>query len=412
MDSSFRLAAFARRPPIFLGSLLVLALLGFWMINRLVHRFDEQKKALGRHLYQQSQIHLRKGQSDIAIDELRSALDYSPNDFNYQLALARVLRDTGKSDPARIGEAESYLISLWERDPQNSLVNLAIARLYASENMVEKSLQYYHNAIYGVWPEHAEAMRRETQLELIHFLLDRKADLQAQAELISWSSSLPPRDVDLHLTVADLFAQGHDYEHAFSEYQEVLHHDRNNTRALAGSGSSAFQLGRYRTAQRYLASAVPHDDTPPETKQLLETANLILQLNPYARRISSRETARRVMRIFTQAGQRLSSCAKEKNISLNTPSTPAPAHPAAFASSGSTTPATSTSSSTQDPLSSLYQRWLALKPGVASMRPETRDPALDISFEIEQRTAEVCGAPSGADQALLLLSQNPTGAER
>lgn len=410
MDSRLRLAAFARRPPIFLASLLVLALFGFWVVNRLVHRFDEQKKALGRHLYQQSRIHLGKGQSDLAIDELRSALDYSPNDFNYQLALARVLRDTGKSDPARRGEAESYLIGLWERDPQNSLVNLAIARLYASENIVEKSLQYYHNAIYGVWPEHAEAMRRETQLELIHFLLESKADLQAQAELISWSSTLPPRDVELHLTVADLFAQGHDYEHAFSEYQEVLHHDRNNTRALAGSGSSAFQLGRYRTAQRYLASAAPHDETPPDTKQLLDTANLILELNPYARRISSRETARRVTRIFTQAGQRLSACAKEKNIPLNAPAPPTPAHPAPLASSSS--PGPSTSGSAQDSLTSLYQRWVALKPGVTSMRTDARDPALDISFEIEQRTADVCGTPSGPDQALLLLSQNPTGAER
>jgi hypothetical protein len=41
-----------------------------------------------------------------------------------------------------------------------------------------------------------------------------------------------------------------------------------------------------------------------------------------------------------------------------------------------------------------------------------RDSALDITFEIEQQTANVCGTPTGADLALLLLSQNPTGASR
>jgi hypothetical protein len=70
----------------------------------------------------------------------------------------------------------------------------------------------------------------------------------------------------------------------------------------------------------------------------------------------------------------------------------------------------------EDDLSALYQRWLALKPRVTALRISAgnslRDSAIDVTFDIEQQTATACGAPSGLDQALLLLSQNPTGAER
>jgi tetratricopeptide (TPR) repeat protein len=408
MNFKLWLKGIARRPPVVLASLLVLAALGFWMVNRLVNRFGEQKKALGRHLFQQSQTDLRRGQADAAIDDLRAALDYSPNDFDYQLALARVLRDTGKNNSARNGEAESYLISLWERDPQNSLVNLAIARLYASENLIEKALQYYHNAIYGVWPTEAQAKRRDTQLELVHFLLAAKAYPQAQAELISWSSGLPYGDIDLRLTVADLFVQARDYDHALAQYQEVLRHDHNNVQALSGAGSAAYQLGRYRTAQHYLASAVQKNESTPDTRQFLETTNRVIEMNPYAQHISGKESARRVLHDFDYARARLLACAKEKGVTITAPP-PADTRPGQKATFSDTSPS-------PDALTSLYQRWLALKPKVAALRMDSgntvRDSALDITFEIEQQTANVCGTPTGADLALLLLSQNPTGASR
>ncbi len=404
MISSLRLKEFVRRPPVVLASLLVLAIIGFGVVNRLVNRFGEQKKALGRHLFQSSQAELRRGQSDDAIDDLRAALDYNPNNFEYELTLARVLRDTGKTS-----EAESYLIGLWERDPQNSLVNLAIARLYARQKLPEKTLQYYHNAIYGVWPSDAPALRQQTQLELIHSLLTENAYPQAQAELISWSAALPP-DPNLHLTVASLFMDAHDYDHALDEYQTVLRRDRNNAQALAGAGESAYRLGRYRTAQRYLSSGTLNNGRTPESKQLLETTNMILDANPYARRISAREASKRVVQDFERAGTRLSECVKEKNIVVDT---------SAKESSTQQNSANVKSSGTQpseDDLSALYQRWLALKPRVTALRISAgnslRDSAIDVTFDIEQQTATACGAPSGLDQALLLLSQNPTGAER
>jgi tetratricopeptide (TPR) repeat protein len=410
MNFRSRLKEFVRRPAVLLASLFILAVLGFWFVNRLVNRFGEQKKALARHLFQQSQTEIRNGEYDSAIDDLRAALDYNPNNFDYELSLARVLRDTGKNDPSKRGEAESYLVSLWEHDPQNSLVNLAIARLYAGENLIEKTLQYYHNAIYGVWPADAQTQRSDTQLELIRFLLRMNADPQAQAELISWSSSLPP-DTSLRLTIADLFAQAKDYEHALTEYQQVLRSGQNDAMPMAGAGNSAFQLERYRTAQHYLNDLASKTELTAEARLELETANAILEINPYAQHISNREMIHRSVRAFNQAGTRLADCIQQKN---NLPEAEQKKTGSAQTPNAATSdPPPAPSSASADPLKDLNQKWSALKPRmIATTTSDVRDSAMDITFEIEQQTASECGAPTGLDEALYLLSQNPTGAER
>lgn len=373
-----------RRPVFVLAGLLVIAVLGFWGVGRFVNRFGEQQKALGRHLFAQSQLEQQQGKSEQAIEDLRAALDYNPDNFQYQLSLARLLRDTG-----RTSEAQTYLISLWERDPQNGAVNLALARLFARQHEIEKAIQYYHNATYGVWPENAGDERRDTRLELVQFLLQEKAYPQAQAELISWESIMPP-DPQLQIMVANLFSAALDYQHALAGYQRVLRKQRNNHEALAGAGNAAYELGRYRTAADYLEPAVRANPQDDGLKQLRDTAEMVLQSNPFARGLSTKERDQRVKSAFQQAGARLDSC---------------------------DLPAVQTKSVTPpDELATLKQQWVALKPTVARLyrrsSPDTRDSIMDLVFQIEQKMEEKCGPPAGLDEALLLLGQNPTGVDR
>jgi tetratricopeptide (TPR) repeat protein len=373
-----------QKPAAVIAMLTLTAVLGFWGVNRLVVRFGEQRKALARRLYRQSQAQQKDGETDLAVLDLRAALDYDPGNFQYQLSLARLLRDTG-----RTGEAESYLISLWERDPQSGAVNLAIARLQARQHAVERAIQYYHNAMYGVWDAQGDTRRRDARLELVKFLLQEKAFPQAQAELISWTSVLPA-DPALQLTVADLFSAAHDDEHALSEYQSVLRRERNNPAALAGAGGAAYRLGQYRTAQGYLAQATRSESSDETTKQL-QITNTILGIDPFKHGLSTPERNRRVRLAFIQVGERLRNCAEAKGIDLT-------ANPAT------------------DPLASLNQRWTVLKPKMAHLgsygASDIRDAAMDLAFEIEQQTEQKCGAPTGMDEALLLLSQDATRAER
>jgi tetratricopeptide (TPR) repeat protein len=374
-----------RRPPVIIAGLLVLAIVAFLGVNRLVNRFHEQEKALARHLYERGTLAQNAGNAEAAIGDFRAALGYSRDNPQYELSLARALRDTG-----RTAEAEAYLISLWERSPQEGPVNLALGRLFAREQQFDKAIQYYHNAIFGLWPGDQEARRRDVQFELIEFLLQHKAFPQAQAELITMASGLP-RNAVLRLRVADLFAQVQDYEHALAQYQGVLRLDRENVAALYGAGRVAFELGRYRTAEGYLQGAVRTDPKNAPAQKLLRTASLVLQADPLARRISDAERNRRVRSAFLHAGERLDSCAQAKGISLNPQSPPVG-------------------------LPSLKAQWLAIKPKLARLRGHsgdgTLDAALNLIFDIEQETQGTCGPPEGLDQALLLLGEDRAGVDR
>jgi tetratricopeptide (TPR) repeat protein len=395
--------AIVRRPAVVIAGLLILVIVGFWGVNRLVRRFGEQRKALARHLYERSQVEQRKNQAEAAIEDLRAALDYDPSNFGYQLALARLLRDTGN-----IQEAESYLISLWERDPQNGLVNVALARLYVRQHSIEKAIQYYHNAIYGVWPSDAESQRLAIQQELVQFLIEEKTYAQAQAELISWSSALPV-DSNLHLIVADLFKATHDYDHALAEYQKFLRRERNNPEALAGAGEAVFLLGRYRTAQNYFQDAIRAGNQDVHNKKLLETSTTILNIDPFGRRISTQERNQRVRQAFSQAGKRLANCAQDQKIKL-------PPMPGIVQASEQDEKQPSPQHDTADNLPALAQRWIDLRSRVVRLNStsgtEIREAAMDLVFTIEQQTQTKCGPPSELDEGLLLLSQNPTGVEQ
>ena len=374
-----------RRPSVVIAGLVVLAVLSFLVVNRLVNRFREQEKAWARQLFEGGLADLRAGKAERALEELRAALTYSRDNFQYQLALARALRDTGRTE-----ESETYLINLWEHLPQDGAVNLALGRLYAREEALDKAIQYYHNAVYGVWGSDADTRRRDARLELVEFLLREQALAQAQAELISLAAS-GPLTPEVQLQVAQLFVRAGDYDHALAQFQEVLYKDHGNAAALAGAGDAAFQVGRYRTAEGYLQAAVKANPEDAQTKQLLHTSILILQADPFGRRVSGSERNRRIRRAFDQAGKRLDNCAAAKGIDLNSPSS----------STG---------------LRSLGARWNAMKPRLGELNAPSAadmpDAVMDFVFEIEQQTKIACGPPAELDQALLLLSQDRAGAEQ
>jgi tetratricopeptide (TPR) repeat protein len=381
--ASWRL--FTRRPSVIFASLLLVTVLAFIGVGRLVNRFHEQEKALGRHLYERGIQAQSEGQRERAIADFRAALSYAHDNFDYQLSLARALRDSG-----RTAESETYLVSLWERSPQEGAVNLALGRLFAREQLFDRTIQYYHNAIYGFWPGDPGTKRRDTHFELISYLLQHKTYPQAQAELITMATALPA-DPSLRLRVADLFAQAQDYEHALAQFQEVLQIDHDSPAALNGAGQAAFQLGRYRTAQGYLQSAVRLDSQNTQASQLLKTATLVLQGDPYAPRISDGERYQRMRAAFLAAGERLDDCAKSAGINLSPVSPPIG-------------------------LPALKAQWLDKATKLARLRPPRDgadvDAVMDLVFEIERQTQAVCGSPDGFDQALLLLSQNRGRVER
>jgi len=278
------------------------------------------------------------------------------------------------------GEAFAYLLNLWDREPDNGLVNLELARIVGQSGQIDQAVRYYHNAVYATWPPGQEGKRRDARLELIELLLRAKRPGDAQAELVALSANAgdePP----LRQAIGDLFIRAGDYDGALEAYRTILKTDDRNAPALAGAGNAAFQLGRYPLAQQYLESANRVNPDNTESAQLLQMTEMILRMDPFRPQISSADRNKSIVDAFATAGQRLNTC-------------PLPSRDT-FGTTGSAP--------------SLNDEWINLKAQITEAglrrKPDLAQTAMDLVFRIERRTSNVCGTPTGADLALLLIAK-------
>lgn len=368
------LRAYLRQQPVMLALVAGLAVIFFLAVTGLSRAYQAQRESLGSRWFSRGATDLRAERFDSAVTEFRSALLYSPDDYAYQLNLAEALIGL-----KRTAEASTYLVNLWDREPEDGLVNLELARIAVQKGQSEQAQRYYHNAIYATWADDQESKRRDARLELIEFLLRTNARAQAESELIALAENIG-EDAAQQKQVGDLFVRTLDYERAFAFYRLSLKSDRHNRAALAGAGLAAFELARYPEAHRYLQSAVAADSDDAESAGLLKTTDLVLAMDPFQRQISMAQRNRIVVEAFAAAGERIKACGAQKST--------------AGAKSGQ---------------ANLAETWAKMKPRVTTgglqRNPDLVESAMDLVFEIERETGSSCGAAAGRDQALLLIAK-------
>lgn len=370
-----------QREPLTILVLAVLAVIAFTLVSALVRSYQNKREGIARAFFAHGLTAAKAGRFDQAAQDYRAALDESRDDPSYQLELARALAAMDRHD-----EAYPYLLSLWERQPENGTVNLELARTFARRGDLDQALRYYHNAIYGIWAADADEQRRAARLELIEFLLGRQALNLAEPEILALAATIP--DVpDLHLQTAELFVRVRDYQRALGEYDHVLARDNRNKAALAGAGLVSFQLGLYRRAQGYLERAVRMDPQDRESAQKLQIANVVQQLDPFGARLSDPERSRRVLAAFEQAGQRIRDC-KERPGDANT----------------------------MEALQALNKQWLELKHKATmtamERQPQLRDELMDLAVSLEQKVEPMCVPANDQDQALILIGREREKTEK
>lgn len=372
-----------RRESIILVCFLLTGVL-FGITGIAVTQFHARERALGRQWYARGQAKLSQGDAAGAIPDIRTALFHVPRNPDYQLRLAQALVASGHED-----EAHAYLLRLWESNPASGSVNLVLAQWAMTAGDVPKVINYYHNAIDGVWPAGSTVRRRNLRQALCQYLIHNHRHTEALAELMALASETPD-DPQLLTQVGGLFLKVQDYDSALKEYLRSLGLNRRQPAAWAGAGKAAFRMGNYDAARTYLTRALYENPRDTASAHMLGTADEVLQINPFDRRVPVRIRRRRAIFAFERALARLRACARSRGEKLQSPEP-------------------------QTDLQKLYASAMSMKPMMREFLlrhdPDVMDSGMKLVFQIEQASASACGAPKGLDLALMLIGQRTGGAD-
>jgi tetratricopeptide (TPR) repeat protein len=422
-----------RRRLIFADSLALITLFAVTALlavstNYLYQSYASHQVKLADRWLQRGEQAMRDGKPQAAIDALSSALAFEPNQRDTEIKLAQALASAG-----RIQEATVYFNSLLESQQGSGVINLQLARLAVRQGDETQALDDYQRAIYGNWEGDGYVRRREVRFEMIKYLIERQQLDRARSELLVASGNAPEDDISVQLEIARLMELAQDPADALHLYKTILRRHPSLREALEGAGSSAFQLGRYLEAKHYLGHALegPAVDKEPAaaiatSRDNLNEATRLLALYPS----SGLRPSERIARVLTDrklAMARLAECMQDKAASpaRDAPQANAPAaknsntlqslasrfsrHPAQSAPNPTANPAPI------DPLVAITQRWQQLPVTISATDlekdPELAQAQIQLIYDTELATQQVCGAPAGDDALLLRIAQAPNQVE-
>ena len=364
------------------ASLLILFLITavLFAITLLLFRsFTRHRQELGARWKARGEAALNSGHPEVALDDLRSALAYTP-DRGTEIELATSLAQAGK-----VQEATAYFTTLRESAPGDGTINLELARLAARAGNETEAILYYQSALDGTWQGNGYDRRREVRLEMARFLIARREYNQARNQLLIAAGNAPDKP-DIKIAIAGLLEQANAPREALSIYQVLVSRREPSFAALEGAGRTAFVLGMYRLAYSDLGRALASPTASKLTGQqggadhdMLDTSQRVLLLYP-SYNLSARQRAQRVLALKDIARKRLTLC---------TESNPSP--PAGVVQ--------------------LVSRWSQLPTALTvsglERQPDLEQTIIQLAYDTETTTAGVCGAPTGDDATVMRIAQNP-----
>ena len=422
-----------RRRLIFADSLALVTLFAITallavMTNYLYQSYASHQVELANRWLARGEQAMRDGKPQAAIDALSSALAFAPSDRNTAIQLAEALASAG-----RIQEATVYFNALLESQQGSGLINLQLARLAARQDNVNQAIDDYQKAIYGNWEGDGYVRRRDVRFELINFLIDHQLTDRARSELLVASGNAPKDDISVQLDIARMMERAQSPSDALHLYKAILHRHPSLREALEGAGRTAFQIGHYLEAKRYFSRALegPGVDQEPkavldQSRDRLNEATRLLLLYPSSR-LSAHERDDRILTDRKLAMARLAQCTQDRPPTPVKDTTVTGAQPPAGAIKGSNPLQSLTSRFTNhpaapapnqaaaplqvDPLQALTERWkqlpISITPRQLDDDPDLAQTQIQLIYDTELVTQQLCGVPTGDDALLLKIAQAP-----
>jgi tetratricopeptide (TPR) repeat protein len=316
-------------------AILALVIVGLAITDTFLEKAQQAEvQAQGRESYSTGSLLLEQGKPDQAIEVLRKAHALDRKNVGYELALISALMAAGK-----ISEAEPLMDEVLERNSNSGPANLIAARLMIRKGDTSSADAYYHRAIYGSWPNDADAHRMSARLELVDFLAANGRRQELLAELLPLREQAGNNPA-VEPQLGKLFLAAGSPGRATEVYRSLVQQNSKDAAAYAGLGEAELQQGQFRAARAAFVSASVYNPSDALLRQRLELLNTLAKIDPTPRGLSSIEKYRRSIDILQMAQAAFEPCVAQhtgassgewKQLltdAKNTISQKAPAHPA------------------------------------------------------------------------------------
>ncbi len=356
----------SRTPVAVLGGVLIVLAVMAALAGFLSYFYRAERSARANQYYLDGNQLMEKDRYQEAVEQYRNALSISHGGRD-RLALAQGLERAGRSN-----EAEIYYRELLRDKPESGPANVGLARIAVARGDASDALNFYHRAIYGAWPEQAQANRTQARIELIDALGKLGKRREAQSELLALEAE-PPDDVSVERQLGRLLL-AHDLpKDSAAVFRRILDKDKGDADASDGLGEAELAQDDFRGAQRAFKAALRLNAADANAAKRLELVEQVLALDPTVRGLSAQERYRRSRKLMEASLGALDEC-------LGTIKGPAPA-PVKEMSDGARKSllrrgrASSYGDSTEENLDTTEQLWKAragLCPTAATEEPLSR----------------------------------------
>jgi tetratricopeptide (TPR) repeat protein len=357
-----------------LGIIVIVAMViaGLAVVDTFLARVqDAEVQRTARQSFREGLLFSRNGKADQAIEAFRKAHALEREKTEYELELIKALTEAGKSD-----QAELLMREVLEREPNGGRANLLAAHIMIAKGKDGAAESYYHRAIYGEWPDNADAHRISVRMELADFLAAKGKKQELLAELLPLQEQ-SAKDPAADRRIAQLFLAADSPSHAANEYRALIKRDPGDASAYAGLGDAELKLGDYRPARDAFLSAAARNPEDASIRHRVELSSTLNALDPTARRLTSVEKYRRSLRILELAQAELDGCIAK--------------HPAAA------------SDKAQQLLASAND--MVKQKAPAAITNELAEHVLGLADETFQNRVKLCGTPDDDDPLRLIMQK-------
>ena len=364
-------------------SVLAAATVALYVVTSfLFGSFAAHRAQLAREYAESGRAALSAGQPEQAIAALRVSLSYNPDDSGNRLLFAEALAQAHHTE-----EATNYFISLRETRPADGFINLQLARLARHKGDARQAIDYYRSSSLGNWDGDGVTARRQVQLELADYLIQR-GDLGGARSQILIAASNAPETADLDLVFGDRLVKANDPASALGFYRKAAALDPRNFDAPFDAGSIAYRLGKYQDAAVLLSLALKR---VPAAERNYPQAVRAAELE---------DNARRILKLTLSPDLP----PRQRVEHLRT------AIPIARARFDGCTAGLAGESTLPPSMQALQARWQSNAKLTRNSIPDEdtadQDALARLIIDTEIETAQFCGAPSGDDALLLLLARS------